>query len=265
MLSDHLNGSKLVARDLAAQMHVGVVALKESVFPGRVFFAPDRQNAVPRESDEESLPLEGYQKFRLERALDRAFGDCGGKRPAVAVRQRGRRTGLAIIDHSMQREASEAQRRMWALIGEAKKRGDRIIVCERWRDVCGDRADCGRYVLMMEGRMVRRLPCDGGGLRGLIDESDWCVTNGSLHALEALWHGKPVVAAERCVFSGRGLTFDMAAEADCAAAMEYTAQGGAAEVRAARRCKNSCIGFCSRTCWQSMPRRAGSTRFPSGA
>ena len=227
VLSDRLNGSKLVARDVASLMGIGVIVLKESIFPGRVFFAPEQDGAdeLPEIADAEIPVLESYQKFRLERLLAQAFGGSNAKRVAAVSSKRGGKTGLAIIDHSMQHEGSEAQRRIWTLIGAAKKRGDCIIVCERWRDVCGDQADCGRYVLLMEDKIARRLPCSGEGLRGLIDASDWCVTNGSLHAIEALYCDKPVIAADRCVFSGRGFTFDMLDAADCDEALKFTGRG----------------------------------------
>ena len=66
----------------------------------------------------------------------------------------------------------------------------------------------GRYVLMMDGPPgadVCHATAVGFAVLSARVTGAW--TNGSLHALEVLWRGKPVVAAERCAFSGRGFYF----------------------------------------------------------
>lgn len=221
VLSDRLNGSKLVARRLASQMKIGVLVLKESVFPWRVFFAPEGRppGRVPEGGYEEAeTPLEEYQKFRLARALDEAFS-LPDKIPAP-LNKRGRKLGLVIIDHSAHDSDGEALRRIWTLVEEAKKREAGIILCERWRDVCSDLADCGRFIVLAEGDIARRIPCRENQLRRLVRCCDWCATNGSLHALEVLFLGKPVIATDGCVYAGRGFTADLRRIGDCNDALQ---------------------------------------------
>ncbi len=228
VLSDRLNGSKFVARSLAEEMGIGVLVLKESVFPGRVFFAPEGCPPVS-ETDEEPgccAPLEEYQRYRLERAVGEAYRIDNIEISPLPPVKSGQKTALAIIDHSTHDSDGAALKRTWAVVEECKKRGDRVVLCERWRDVCSDHADCGRYVLLMEGDVSRRIPCGDEHLRGLVRASDWCVTNGSLHALEALYLGRPVVLTDRCVYSGYGFTFDLMAGGEAGRAVETVSRLG---------------------------------------
>jgi hypothetical protein len=232
VLSDRLNGSKLVARSLASEMGIGVLVLKESVFPSRVFFAPESralENETVEEDEDAIVAIEEYQKFRLDKTIREAFrfSDESGGRALPAFG--GRRCGLVIIDHSGCDSDGRALDRTWALVEEAKRRGYPLVLCERWRDVCSDRADCGRYVVLFEGSVSRRLPCRENQLCRLISECDWCATNGSLHALGALYLGKPVVATDRCVYSGRGFTIDLASRYDCGEAMDMISKGPRAD------------------------------------
>jgi len=220
VLSDRLNGSKLVARRLAAQMGIGVLVLKESVFPSRVFFAPEgRPLFHTSEKNDPEAPLEEYQKFRLERALENAFSLTERGPSPLPPGNHGHGTGLVIIDHSTYDSDGGALERTWALVEEAKKAGERIILCERWRDVCTDHADCGRYIVVVENAMARRLPCRENQLRRLLRHCDWCATNGSLHALEALYLDKPVIVTDHCVYSGYGFSTDISSIDDCAQAI----------------------------------------------
>ncbi len=218
VLSDRLNGSKPVAKRLASQNGIGVLVLKESVFPSRVFFAPEGRppgRASEEGYEETGTPLEEYQKFRLDRALEEAFGIPDESPAPLFLNKRGRKFGLVIIDHSMHDSDGEALRHVWALVEEAKKGEAGIILCERWRDVCSDHADCGRFIVLAEGDIARRIPCRENQLRGLIRCCDWCATNGSLHALEVLFLGKPVIVTDGCVYAGRGFTSDLQRIDDC--------------------------------------------------
>ncbi len=231
VLSDRLNGSKFAARSLAEEMGIGVLVLKESVFPGRVFFAPDGWPSVS-ETDDDSVccaPLEEYQRYRLERAIGEAYGIGEVESAPLPSAKNGQKTALAIIDHSTYDSDGAALKRTWAVIEECKKRGDRVVLCERWRDVCGDHADCGRYVLLMDGDVSRRIPCGDEQLRGLVRDCDWCVTNGSLHALEVLYFGRPVVLTDRCVYSGYGFTLDLQADEQAGQAVEAILRLGRTE------------------------------------
>ncbi|MFH1549076.1 MAG: hypothetical protein ABIH04_00800, partial [Planctomycetota bacterium] len=183
------------------------------------FFAPEGRPPVPEGGYEEAeTPLEEYQKFRLDRALEEAFG-LPDESPDT-FNKHGRKLGLVIIDHSAYDSDGEALGRVWALIEEAKKREAGIILCERWRDVCSDHADCGRFIVLAEGDIARRVPCRENQLRGLVRGCDWCATNGSLHALEVLFLGKPVIATDGCVYAGRGFTADLRRIGDCNDALQ---------------------------------------------
>ena len=205
VLSDRLNGSKHVARRFAREHGIGVLTLKESVFPVRAYFAPDIARTGGPPTDALRKPLEEFERFRLAHFLagGRSIGydrklykRLAGIRPALIVADHGSQSGFLPEDwHISAAEAINAA-------------GFQALVCYRQRDVCG--ADsCEQTLLLDDGESLEEISCGEISLDRVIRACRCMVTNGSLLGLKALYMRKPVFVAGDCLYSGMGFTRDI--------------------------------------------------------
>lgn len=210
VLSDRLNGTKRTARNLARERGVGVLTLKETVFPERAYFAPDPAATKREGLERRGEPLEDYEKFRLDQFLgyepqiredEELYAHLAMLRPA-----------LLVVDLSAEQDAHDEGWHVDAA-DAADSAGAGILVCLRDRDVCAPE-QCGQVLLLRKENDHKEIPCADICMERVIRASRCVITNGSLLGLKALHGGRQVIVAGDCAYSGMGFTRDVPWGAD---------------------------------------------------
>lgn len=207
VLSDRLNGSKYVARRLARENNIGVLTLKQSVFPGRAYFAPDpaRQANTSELHDKAAHPLEKYEHYRLGQflAADRTVGHDSKLYKKLAHI----RPVLLVVDHSSE-DLSWPQDWYAGAVDAIISTGRQALVCYRLRDIC-DAGGCEQSLVLDDGYSLEHIQCASIGIDRVIRASLCMITNGSLLGLKALYTRKQVFVVGDFLYSGMGFTHDV--------------------------------------------------------
>jgi hypothetical protein len=205
VLSDRLNGSKHAARRLARERGIGVLTIKESVFAGRAYFAPDHTLAPGTLQNQPLKPLENFERFRLAQflAADKAIG-CNQK---LYKRLARIKPVMLVVDHSSQDDSWPED---WYISAAdaINAAGRAALVCYRQRDLCGSDA-CEQIMLLVDGATIEQIPCSEICVDRAVRASRCLVTNGSILGLKALHMRKPVFLVGECMYSGMGFTKDI--------------------------------------------------------
>ncbi len=205
VMSDRLNGSKYVARRIACESGVGVLALKETVFPDRAYFAPDLTLLGRNRPHRAWKLLEEFERFRLEQFLvdDRSSSDDGEQYGYLADME----PVLLIVDHSSEYDAFPEN---WHVdvVKAVTAAGGRVLTCERERDICTPES-CEQKMILHGGPSPEGVPCEEVCMDRAIRACRCMITNGSLLGLKALHVHKRVFIVGECVYSGMGFTHDI--------------------------------------------------------
>ena len=202
VMSDRLNGSKHLARGLARTCGVGVLTLKETVFPDRAYFAPD---PATNRRERKWKPLEEFERFRLNQFLD--DGSRLNDNDELYEYLAEIKPILLIVDHSSEYDAFPENWHM-DVVKAVTAAGGRVLTCERERDICTPES-CEQKMILHGDPSPEGVPCEEVCMGRAIRACRCMITNGSLLGLKALYVRKRVFVVGECVYSGMGFTHDI--------------------------------------------------------